>query len=97
MFGYIYETQLKTISDSSLEFQSLSRLRLTARFEWQRETRKILYSEDVINKSAQLSVLFNRLAQKQDEKNARINAANKTQLTNVIVELLMTLEAVCFE
>lgn len=90
--GYLTDEQVKSLKDSSSDFQSLSHLRLKARLEWQRETREILISENIINKTGKLESLFHRLSEKHDKQYAKISTANKERLSNVILELIMTLQ-----
>ena len=90
--GYLTDEQVKSLKDSSSGFQSLSHLRLKARLEWQRETREILVSENIINKTGKLESLFHRLSEKHDKQYAKINTANKERLSDVILELIMTLQ-----
>lgn len=90
--SYLTDEQVKILKDSSSGFQSLSHQRLKARLEWQRETREILVSENVINKTGKLESLFHRLSEKHDKQYEKINTANKERLSGVILELIMTLQ-----
>lgn len=90
-FGYLTKEQRKQLSKAAKEFQSLSRQRLTARLEWQQQTKKLLFSDEP-DKTKLLLKLFNRLSLKHDNLYANINAINRKVLITILSYTFKTLE-----
>lgn len=89
--GYLTEAQELRLHQSVSQFKTLSKLRLSARLEWQRLTKQILYS-DTKNKQQQLLALFKRLSQKHDQQYKSINNSNRLLLSKLISDIYATLE-----
>ncbi len=90
--GYLTEKQRQLLLQSSTGFQSLAALRLKARLEWQRETRRILITEEIDHQSA-LLVLFKRLSLKHDQMYQPMSQVNREKLSLLITKILTTLES----
>jgi len=89
--GFLTKTQREQLSKSAQMFQSLSKERLTARLEWQQQTKKLLFSDET-DKTKALLNLFNRLSLKHDKLYESTNVVNRKVLSETLSHTIATLE-----
>lgn len=89
-FGFLTTSQQERLLKDAPKFTSLSKLRLTARLEWQQQTKKLLYSEEK-GKTKALLNLFNRLSLKHDKLYENTSAVNREVLADSLSHIINTL------
>lgn len=89
--GYLTKAQKEQLLKAAKMFKSLSKQRLTARLEWQQQTKKILFSDEV-DKTKSLLKLFNRLSLKHDKLYENTSIVNRKVLADSLSYIISTLE-----
>jgi len=89
--GFLTKIQKEQLLKTAQKFQSLSKERLTARLEWQQQTKKLLFSDEK-DKTKALLKLFNRLSLKHDKLYENTNIVNRKVLADSLSRVIATLD-----